>query len=83
MRTRLVALDPLEQLMTLQIRVEQWHTGQQVAVEEYTLQERLYFKNELLRLLAQVGFGEVTVHGDYTEAEATAEHGILIFIARK
>jgi hypothetical protein len=39
--------------------------------------------NELLRLLAQVGFGEVTVHGDYTEAEATAEHGILIFIARK
>jgi hypothetical protein len=39
--------------------------------------------HELLRLLAQVGFGEVPVHGDYTEAEATAEHGILIFIARK
>jgi hypothetical protein len=37
----------------------------------------------LLRLLAQGGFGEVTAHRDYTETEATAEHGILIFIARK
>jgi SAM-dependent methyltransferase len=83
LRMRVVALDPLEQLMTLQIRVEQWRAGQRLAAEEYILQERLYFRNELLRLLTQVGFGEVTVHGGYVEAEATAEHNILVFLARK
>jgi hypothetical protein len=34
-------------------------------------------------MLEQVGFREVTVQGDYTEAEATPEHGVLVFIARK
>jgi SAM-dependent methyltransferase len=83
LRLRLLDLDPLEQRMTLQIRVEQWQAGWLLAAEEYTLQERLYFKNELLRLLAQVGFAEVTVHGGYVEAPATAEHNILVFLARK
>ena len=45
--------------------------------------ERLYFENELLLMLEQTGFGDVSVYGDYTETEATAEHGILVFVARK
>lgn len=54
-----------------------------IAQEEKTLQERLYFKNELLMLLEQAGFQDIIVHGNYTEAEATAAHGVLVFIARK
>jgi SAM-dependent methyltransferase len=83
LRSRLVALDPLQQLMTLQIRVEVWRQGQLLAAEERTLRERLYFRNELLMLLQQAGFGDITVHGAYTDAEATAEDDILVFIARK
>jgi len=73
----------LEQLLTLQIRVERWRAGQRLAAEENTLKARLYFKNELLLMLQQVGFGDIAVYGDYTEADATAEHGVLVFIARK
>lgn len=83
LRLRLLNLDPLEQLLTLQIRVEQWREGQRLAAEENTLKARLYFKNELLMLLEQAGFGDITVQGDYTEVKATAEHGVLVFVARK
>lgn len=54
-----------------------------IAQEEKILQERLYFKNELLMLLEQAGFHDIIVHGDHPEAEATAAHGVLVFIARK
>lgn len=83
LRMRLVDADPLEQRETLQIRVELWREGQRVAEEENSLTLCLYFKNELLMMLEQAGFGDVAVRGDYTEAEATVEHGVLVFIARK
>ena len=65
------------------IRVEQWQKEQLVAEEERILKGHRYFKNELLMLLEQVGFAEIKVQGDFTEAEATPEHGVLVFIARK
>jgi hypothetical protein len=34
-------------------------------------------------MLKQAGFDEVTIQGDFTEAEATPEHRVLVFIARK
>ncbi len=83
MRMRLVDIDPLEQLTTLQIRIEAWREGKLVAEEENTLRAPLYFKNELLLMLEQADFRDVSVYGDYTEMEATAEHGVLVFIARK
>lgn len=48
MRMRIMDIDPLKQLMTLQIRVAQWRAGQLVAEEENSLQARTYFKNEVL-----------------------------------
>jgi SAM-dependent methyltransferase len=83
LRVRLVDLDPLEQRHTLQMRAALWRAGQRVAEEEHTFVATLYFRNELLLLLAQAGFGEVTVHGGYTDAAATAEHTTLVFVARK
>lgn len=83
LRMRVADLDPLEQLVTLQIRVERWRDGKLEAEEENSLKARFYFKQELLMLLAHVGFREATVHGDYTEEEATAEHGVLVYTARK
>jgi SAM-dependent methyltransferase len=83
LRVRLVDLDPLEQRRTLQIRAALWRGGQLVAEEEQILQESLYFRNELLLLLAQAGFGDVAVRAAYTDAAATAEHTALAFVARK
>ena len=83
LRGRLAAFDPLEQVATRQIRAFQWRDGQLVQQEEYTLLERLYFKNELLAMLDQAGFEDVQVRGDYTELEATPDSGILVYLAQR
>lgn len=80
---RIVDLDPLEQRLTLQMRAELWRAGQRVAEEEHTLQENLYFRNEVVHLLTQAGFGAITVQGGYSAAPATAEQTMLVFSARK
>ena len=80
---RLAALDPLDQVATYQKRAILYRDGQAVRQEEYTLLERLYFRNEVLEMLARAGFHDVEVLGDYTEKEATADSGILIYVARK
>ena len=83
LRSRIVGLDPLEQRLTLQMRAALWRAGQRVVEEEHTLQENLYFRNEVLLLLAQAEFGEITVQGGYTAAPATPEQTMLVFSARK
>ena len=83
MRVRLFDFDPLEQVVTYQMRVELERDGKQIAEEQYTLNDRLYFKNELLTMLESAGFSDIEVQGDYKEEEATAEHGVLVFLARK
>lgn len=82
-RFRLADIDPLEQALTLQMRSELWEDEQLVAQEERTLTSNIYFKNELLLLLQQVGFEEIEVQGDFTEEKATPEDKVLVFIARK
>jgi len=83
LRMRLADVDPLEQVVTLQVRVEQWRQEQLIAEEERILKGHRYFRNELLMMLEQVGFTEIDVQGDFTEAEAMPEHSVLVFIARK
>jgi SAM-dependent methyltransferase len=80
---RLAAFDPLDQIATRQMRALLWRDGQTVEQEEYTLLERLYFRNELLMMLSLAGFHNVDVLGDYTETEASPESGILVYIARR
>jgi hypothetical protein len=82
LRSRIMDLDPLEQRLTLQMRATLWRVGQRMVEEEYTLQENLYFRNEVLLLLAQAGFGDITVQGGYTAAPATPEQTMLVYSAR-
>jgi SAM-dependent methyltransferase len=81
--SRILSIDPLEQTLTLQIRAGQWREGRLITEEEGTLTVQQYFRNELLMMLEQVGFGDITVQGDFTEAEAAADSDVLVFIARK
>ena len=82
-RSRLADLNPLEQMIILQMRVEVWWNGLLQAAEERTLTSNLYFKHELLLLLKAAGFVDVVVEGDYKQEAASPEHSTLIFIARK
>ncbi len=80
---RITAFDPLEQQVTRQMRALLWRDRQLIDEEEYTLYENFYFRNELRHLLEQAGFEIEAIQGDYTEVEATAEHDVIVFIARK
>jgi SAM-dependent methyltransferase len=80
---RVVAFDPLEQQVIRQMRTLLWREGQLTAEAEYTLSENLYFRNELCQMLEGVGFKLEAIQGDYMEAEATADHEVIVFIARK
>jgi|GEM_PF-289957 len=83
MRFRLADIDPLEQVLTLQYWAQRWQGEELLGEEKRTLTSNIYFKNELVMLLKQAGFDEVTVQGDYTNVAATPEHDDLVFIARK
>ena len=78
---RVVAFDPLEQRVTRQMRTLLWRDGQLIAEEEYRLTENLYFRNELRQMIEHAGFEIEAIQGDYSEAVATAEYDVIVFIA--
>ena len=77
------ALDPLEQRVTMDVRVRLWHDGEVVKEEAYRLEENLYFVQELLLMLDEAGFRDVRVEGGYSGRPATADDGMVVFVARK
>jgi SAM-dependent methyltransferase len=81
--SRVVDLDPLEQVVMYEMRAGMWQNGELVREEEHTLRINLYFKNELLMLLDRAGFGDVAVHGDHREAPATKDSDFVVFVAHK
>ncbi len=82
MRSRTVAIDPLDQTHTLEMRAQKWTAGELVATEERLLSMRSYFRDELLLMLERAGFDDVDVRGDYTSDAPTPDHEFLVFIAR-
>jgi hypothetical protein len=80
---RVVELDPLEQTYIREVRLEKWSHGELVASEEYRLRGNMYFKNEVLLMLKVAGFDDISVHGDFTDDHATADHEEIVFIAVK
>jgi len=81
--SRLAELDPLRQLLVMEIRAELWREDRLVAEEEGAIRINLYFNRELLQMLDAAGFVDVEVHGGYSERPATAEDTFVVFIARK
>lgn len=83
LQSRIVDVDPLNQTMTLEMHAEMWRDGELQSEETRMLTAHMYFRDELLLMLEHAGFGDVRVHGAYTEDEATADHDFLVFVARK
>jgi SAM-dependent methyltransferase len=83
LRTRAVAVDPLDQSVRLELRVEKWRGSEQLAVEQHELTMRGYFRDQLVLMLEHAGFGDVTVTGDHTGAEPTPDHRTLVYAARR
>jgi SAM-dependent methyltransferase len=82
LRSRRLHLDPLEQVWTREIRATLWREGEVVKEEVHRLRERGFFRNEVLLLLAQAGFADVAMKGDYDERDVKEDDLMLVFIAR-
>ena len=79
----MLSVDPLEQRMVRQIRIEKWVSGKLVDSQVYTQHRTLYLPNEVLLMLQIAGFREITVRGDYRNEPATPDSKELIFTALK
>jgi SAM-dependent methyltransferase len=78
---RILEVDPLEQTLLRQVRLEKWRDGAPLAREEYTLRDNMYLMHEVRLMLAVAGFRDVAVTGDWTDAPATPESREIVFTA--
>jgi SAM-dependent methyltransferase len=83
LRSRLVDVDPLEQLITREMQAFMWRNGELVAEDEHLLTSTLYFRDELVLMLERAGFVEIEVRGDHNDAAPTREDDFLVFLARR
>jgi SAM-dependent methyltransferase len=83
LRARVVALDPLDQSVVLEMRADKWVDGEHVASEEHALTMRMYFRDELVLMLRNAGFRGVQVRGGYADEEPSADHDFLVYIASR
>ena len=80
---RTVAIDPLENVATRQIRARLWRDGALLKEEVHTQKLDDYSKNELVMMLEHAGFRDIQIVGDFTDEPATADHAELVFLATK
>lgn len=81
--TRLGSLDPLAQRQVLELRMRLWHGGALVREEASWLSENLYFAQELLLMLGDAGFADVSIEGPHTGRPATPDDSAVVFVARR
>jgi SAM-dependent methyltransferase len=81
--SRMLDVDPLDQSMRLEMRIEKRRDGELVAEEEHPLSMRMWFRDELVLMLRTAGFSEATVRGGYNDEEPRPDHDFLVFSARK
>jgi SAM-dependent methyltransferase len=82
LRSRLVALDPLSQHATLEMRASMWREGELATEEEHGLEMTLYFTHEVRLLLEQAGF-VVELRAGYEERPPTSDDDFIVFVAHK
>ena len=82
-RQRMFSVDPLEQEMVRQVRIEKLISGKVVDSQEYSQHRTLYLPNELHLMLQYAGFRQISIRGDFTDEPATPDNSALIFSAIK
>jgi SAM-dependent methyltransferase len=83
LQSRVLDLDPLEQVATYEMRAGMWRDGELVREEEHTLHLNFYFKEELKLLLERAGFTDIVVHGDHRREAPTRDSEFVVFVAKK
>ncbi len=80
---RLVAVDPLEQRTTGEMRMLSFKDNQLVTDHTRALTSNYYFRNEMRMLLEKAGFKIEAEKGGWTDTDATADHEVIVYFATK
>lgn len=83
LRSRVLAVDPLDQCATMEICARRFQGEEEVAIETHQLSMRMYFRDELVLLLERAGFSDVHVSGGYDGLPPTPDHEFLVFAAQR
>jgi SAM-dependent methyltransferase len=81
LRHRILAVDVGERSVTREMQAWQWHGDELVAHEAHALIANVYSPNEIVALLAAVGFTDVRVLGGYHGGEPTELDRFQVFVA--
>jgi SAM-dependent methyltransferase len=81
MSSRIVALDPLEQRVDMEIAMERWRDADLEAQETHRLTIGMYFKNEMLMMLERAGFTTIELHGEHEVRPPTGDDEFVVFVA--
>lgn len=76
-------IDRVEQLLHARRRYQLIRDGEVIQEEIFDSNERWYYKHEMLLMLEKVGFQNVQVKGDWSEAGFVEGHASMVFIAKK
>lgn len=82
MTGRMLALDPLDQTVTTEIRIERWRGDELEAAEQHVMHHTMYLRHEVELMLRLAGFADVEVHGEHQRRAATADDVFVVFVAR-
>ena len=83
LRSRVLAVDPLDQCATMEICARRFQGEEEVAIETHQLSMRMYLRDELVLLLERAGFSHVHVSGGYDGLPPTPDHEFLVFAAQR
>jgi len=81
--SRLLMADPVAQQHVKEVRCERIQDGHVVQTEVHRLVERWYPISELTTMLADAGFSDISVTGDYGQTPVTAAHRMHVYTARR
>lgn len=81
LRHRITAVNVDERSITRELQAWQWHCDELVAHETHALVANVYSSNEIVSLLASVGFNDVHVLGGYHGGAPTNLDRFHVFIA--
>jgi SAM-dependent methyltransferase len=82
MSARLVAVEPLDQRVTMEAHIQRWRDGTLEAEEQYQLDIGMYFKSEMLMMLEQAGFANVAMYGEHQDRPPTSDDDFIVFAAK-
>jgi SAM-dependent methyltransferase len=83
LRSRVVAFDPLEQHVTIEMKAAIWRDDERALEEQHELRMTLYFTHEIELMLAATGFVDVELRAGYEDRPPTGDDDFVVFVARK